>query len=62
MNPIDKALKPIGIQACNQEPTLELHNLAAPSVEAHHRGKCQWSDTGRNSGEMRIIKKVSKII
>ena len=62
MNPIDKALKPIWIQACNQEPTLELHSLAARSVEAHHRANGNGPGTGSNSGGMRIIKKVSKII
>ena len=30
------ALKPIWLQAYNQEPALELHSMAAPSVEAHH--------------------------
>ena len=52
---IDKALKPIWLQALNQEPALELHSRAAPSVEAHH---CVNSpDTGRNSGGRRTVKK-----
>ena len=45
----------IGIEAPNQEPALELHSRAAPSVEAHHR--VNGPDTGRNSGGRRIIKK-----
>ena len=42
----------------NQEPALELHGRAAPSVEAHHR--VNSPDTGRNSrGRGDNIKKVS---
>ena len=44
----------------SQEPALELHSWAAPSVEAHHH--VNRPDTGRNSGERQIrnydIKKV----
>ena len=50
-----KALKPIWIQAPNQEPALELHSRAAPSVEAHHRSV--GPDARRNSGGKGIIKK-----
>ena len=53
---VDKGLKPIWIQAPNQEPALELHRRAAPSVEAHHHIK--GPDTGRNSRGRRIIKKL----
>ena len=53
-NPIDKALKPIWIQAPNQKPALELHSRAAPSVEAHHRSV--GPDAGRNSGGRLITK------
>ena len=45
----------IGIEAPNQEPTLELHNRAVPSVEAHQG--VNGPDTGRNSGGRWIIKK-----
>ena len=55
MNPTDKALKPIWIQAPNQESALELHSRAAPSVEARHCDN--GPNTGRNSGGSRIIKK-----
>ena len=51
-----KALKPIWIQALNQEPILELHSRAAPNVEAHHL--VNSPDTGRNSRERRTIKKI----
>ena len=43
---VDKALKPIWIQAHNQEPTLENHSRAAPSVKG--------PDTRRNFGGRRI--------
>ena len=39
MNPIDKALKPVWIQAPNQEPAPELNSRAVPSAEAHHRDR-----------------------
>ena len=51
---LDKALKPIWILAPNQEPSLELHSRAAPSVEAHHRSV--HPEAGRNSGGRRIKK------
>ena len=57
---VDKGLKPIWIQAPNQEPALELHSRAAPSVEAHHHVK--GPDTGRNFGGRRIIKNYKKLI
>ena len=38
----------------NQEPVLELHSRAAPSVEAHHR--VNGPDTERNSGGRRTKK------
>ena len=57
MNPI--ALKSIWIQAPIQEPTLELHSRAVPSVEAHHR--VNGPNTGRNSGDRQIIKKEIKV-
>ena len=49
------ALNQVWIKAPNQEPTLELHSRAAPSVEAHHR--VSGPTTGRNSGGRQIIKK-----
>ena len=39
--------------APNQEPALELHSRAAPSVEAHHH--VNGPDTGRNSRGRWII-------
>ena len=57
-NPIEKAFKPISIQAPNQEPPLELHSKAVPRVEAHHR--VNGPDPGRNSGGRQIIKKKLK--
>ena len=53
-NPIFKALKPIWIWASNQEPALELHSRAAPSVEAHHLVNSPV--TGKNFGGRRIKK------
>ena len=38
----------LSINAPKQEPALELHSRATPSVEEHHRVNCP--DTGRNSG------------
>ena len=38
----------IWIKALNQEPALELHSRAVPSLKAHHRGN--GPDKGRNSG------------
>ena len=43
----------------HQEPALELQSRAAPNVEAHHR--VNGSDTERNSGGRRIIKKEIEI-
>ena len=44
------------VYALNQEPALELHSRAAPSVEAHH---CvNGPDTERNSGGRSIVKKL----
>ena len=40
--------QPNWIQAPNQEPALELHSRAAPSLKAHHH--VNGPDTGRNSG------------
>ena len=42
------------LKATNQEPVLELHERATPSVEAHH--PVNGLDTGRNSGGRRIKK------
>ena len=42
------------------EPALELHSIAAPSVEAHQR--VSGPNTGRNSGERQIIKKSVNIV
>ena len=43
----------MAIKALNQEPTLELHSRAEPSVEEHHH--VNDPNTGRNSGGRRII-------
>ena len=41
------------------EPALELHSRAATSVDAHYR--VSVPNTGRNSGERQITKKIIKI-
>ena len=43
------------LQASNQEPTLELHSRATPSVEAHDN--VNGTDTGRNSRGRKADKK-----
>ena len=46
--------KPITKISPNQEPALELHSRAAPSVEAHHH--INSPETGENSGGRQIKK------
>ena len=43
-------LKPIWIQAPNQEPVLELHSMAVPNVDTHHRS------VGPDTGDKKSFK------
>ena len=51
----EKGIKENDNKSPNQEPALELHSRAEPSVEAHHSSV--GPDTGRNSGGRRIENK-----